>query len=189
MSQFPESPNPYSASNQWEPASPARRRGMPWWGWLLVGIGAVVFLPCLTCVGWIAYVGAVGPETSVYVGNQTPNRFIDIMHDVGALEADEQLQYFYSDAVTDIRNGFYFVSDRHVVIYMEDAGGDPLTIIPFSEIADVTLSRDESFLIDSQIDLERTDGRWFSFPVSSEHDRDVRFHEAILAGMEDAPSP
>lgn len=162
----------------WEP--PAQpRRGMPWWGWLLLGLGAVVVLPCIGCIGWLLYVGSVGPETSVYAGNRVPNRYIEVLKDVGGLEEGEQLRYFYSDAMTDIRNGFYYVSDRKVVVYIEDAGGGPLTIVEFDQIADTDLARDESFFVDSYITLNLKDGSIVSFPVSSESDGDVRFHDAL----------
>ncbi len=155
------------------------RRGMPWWGWLIIVLMAVVVLPCVGCIGWVAYIGTVGPETSVYTGNEVPAKFIDTARDVGALEPDETILYFYSDAMSDIRNGFYFVSDQRVVIYSEYANGDPLTVIEFDQIEGLNLARDTSFLIDSQIYLDLKDGTPVSFPVSSEHDGDEQFFEMI----------
>ena len=119
---------PYSGPGV-EPPKP--KRGMPWWGWLITGFVAVVVLPCFGCFGWVAYIGSVGPDTAVYAGNNVPERFIDTAKDVGALEPDETVLFFYSDALTEIRNGFYFVSDKHVVIYNEFDGGNPLTVVGF----------------------------------------------------------
>jgi Bacterial PH domain len=161
-----------------------KRKGMPWWGWLIIGVVVLVIMPCFGCIGWVAYIGAVGPETSVYTGNEVPQRFIDTATDVGALEPGEDIRFFYSDAVTDIRNGFYFVSDKRVVIYNDYDSADPLTIVEFDEIEDVSLSRDTSFVFDSEIYIELDDGTPISFPVSSEKDGDVRFLEAIEEGRE-----
>jgi hypothetical protein len=159
------------------PGEPRRGAGRLWL-WLLLGAGAFAMLVCGGILLAVIYVGISGPETSVYTGNQVPKRYVDIMRDVGALERGETLLYFYSDALTDIRDGFYFVSDKKVVTYSETAGS-PLTAIPFEEIADVQLFRNESFFEDSQITLELKDGRPVSFPVSSEYDKDQDFLEAI----------
>jgi len=157
--------------------------------WVLVGFGVLVLLPCCGLFGWLAYIGSYGPETSVYTGNEVPARFLDVMKDVGALEPGEKLLYFYSDALTDIRGGFYFVSDRGVVIYSEAAGDEPLVRIAFEEIAEADLGREESFFIDSEITLELKDGRPISFPVSSEGSKDVRFFESIEDGIAKARPP
>jgi len=162
------------------------KRGMPWWGWLIVGFVVVVALPCFGCLGWLAYIGTVGPETSVYTGNNVPSRFIDTVKDVGALEPDETILYFYSDALSDIQNGFYFVSDKRVVIYNESTGGDPLTVVGFDQIETLDLYRDTSFLTDSEVYLELKDGSTISFPLSSETGGDERFFKAIQDGVDKA---
>ncbi len=160
-----------------EPAP--RRKGMPWWGWLIITGVVVIVLPCFGCVGWFAYVVTVAPETSVYTGNQVPQRFLDTAADVGALEPDEKIKFFYSDAISDIRDGFYFVSNKRVVIYSEDDSTQPLTVVEFDQIEEASLVRDTSFINDSTIYIDLKDGTPISFPVSSENDGDVRFFEAI----------
>ena len=81
--------------------------------------------------------------------------------------------------MTDIRDGFYFISDRKVVIYSEGTGDSPLTAIPFDDIIDVALYRNKSFFEDSEITLHLEDGQVLSFPVSSEYHRDQQFFDAI----------
>lgn len=157
--------------------------------WIAVGLGVCVLLPCCGFLGWAAYLGAYGPETSIYTGNEVPARFMNVMRDVGALEEGETVLYFYSDAMTDIRDGFYFVSDRGVVVYSDVTGDDPLIRIPFDQIVDADLAREESFFVDSEITLELRDGRPVSFPVSSEGNKDERFFEAVQDGMAKAALP
>ena len=142
----------------------------------------LVILPCGGCFAFLAYMGSVGPETSVYTGNQVPKRFINTMKSVKALDEEEEIRFFYSDGLTDIRDGFYFVSDKKVVSYQQNAA-TPLTIVQFGEISDLDLFRDESFFEDSMITLELDDGRVVSFPVSSEHDRDQKFFDAIKSSV------
>ena len=81
--------------------------------------------------------------------------------------------------MTDISAGFYFVSDRKVVIYSQATGDSPLTAIPFDDIIEVKLYRNESFFEDSEIMLYLEDGQVLSFPVSSEYERDQLFFDAI----------
>ncbi len=100
------------------------------------------------------------------------------MKEVGALEEGEKLLYFYSDAIMDIRDSFCFVSNKRVVTYSRELGDSDLTAITFDEIKSVDIHRDESFLTDSTITIETDEDR-FSFPVSSEQDRDQDFHDEI----------
>jgi len=162
-----------------EPGHAPKRKGMPIWGWIVLGVVVVVILPCFGCFGFLVYVGSVTPEPTVYAGNRIPQRFLDTAADVGALEPGEDVRYFYSDAVLDIRDGFYFVSDRKVVVYIEGTQGNPLTVVEFDQIKEAELDRDESFFMDSMIYIELEDGTPVSFPVSSDQDGDVRFFEEI----------
>lgn len=147
--------------------------------WLVGGAAGFILLSCGGILGFMVYLGAYGPETSVYTGNRIPSRFLRTIDSVGALDDDETIVYFYSDAMTDIRDGFYFVSSKKVAVYSQQTGDEPLTAIPFEEIEDVDLYRNESFFEDSEITVYLKNGRIVSFPVSSEFDRDQQFYEAI----------
>jgi hypothetical protein len=165
-----------SRVNHSEAMPPQRLRAI-WWI-----PGALLAVPIFGCCGIMAffgYVGAVGPDTSVYTANRIPQRFMDTIDDVGALDEDEKILYFYSDAMTDILDGFYFVSDKKVVIYSHSFGDEPLTAIAFDDIVDADLYRDESFFDDSEITLYLKDDQVLSFPVSSDSDRDQQFFDAI----------
>ena len=167
----------YHDPSSLEPPAAHRSWRVLWW--FLGGIAAATIIGCGGMIAYIGYIGAYGPDTAVYTGNRIPTRFIQTMKEVGALDQDEQILFFYSDAMTDIRDGFYFVSDQRVVIYSTVTDGDPLTLIPFDEIAEVEIYRNESFLMDSEITLTMQDEAILSFPVSSEYDRDQMFFEAI----------
>lgn len=160
---------------------PQQKSNTIWWVLGIVcGLGVLFVFGVL---GLLMYVGTVGPQTSVYSGNQLPSRFQETIEEVGALEEGEKIKYFYSDAFTDIRNGFYFVSDRNVVIYSNQL--DPaLTVIPFAQIDSVDLMRDESFFEDSIITVMLKDGAVYYFPVSSEFDRDSVFFQEIKKHVE-----
>ena len=166
----------------------AKRRRMPWWGWVLGALGVLIGVPICIVTAAVLYIGVVSPDTSVYPGKAVPQRFISEMKDLGALSEDEEVLYFYSDAFIDIRDGFYFVSDRRVVIYSEMREGDPLVTYEFDEIDDVLLDRDESFLYDSIVTVFAHNGESIEFPVSSEYNRDEDFFEAISLRLQPSES-
>lgn len=151
--------------------------------WWLIGIAVVVVVGC---VGVLAYLGIYGPDTAVYTGNRVPSRFLRTIKSVGALDEDETILFFYSDALTDIRDGFYFVSNKKVAIYIRETD-TPLTAIPFQDIARAELHRSDSFLEDSQITLYLHNGNVHSLPVSNEHDGDRQFFDAIQQRIGNAP--
>ena len=45
------------------------------------------------------------------------------------LQEEEQIRYFYSDALYDIKDSLYFVTDRNLVLYSTD-WEEPQIIIP-----------------------------------------------------------
>lgn len=185
----PGMPPPGGGPGGFRPGFPAPpppgkvRRGVPWWGWVLILGGGLLVLSCGGVLGWVVYIGAVGPETKVYTANEVPRKFLTTIEGLNLLEPGEKLLYFYSDGLTDIRNGFYFVSDRKVVVYRQDAGSAPATVVPFARIQDAQIQRTDSFFEDSTITLVLDDGSEVAFPVSGELDRDMKFLSAIQKGM------
>jgi hypothetical protein len=158
------------------PPAPPRKKGLPGWAWALIGVGALVLLSCGGLLAFLVHVGTVGPETKVYAGNEVPARFADTLRELNLLEPGEQIRYFYSDALKDIRDGCYFVSDRKV--YKRDSA-TPATLVKFDQIADVQLAASDSTWTDGSITLTLRDGQTVGFPVSSEQGRDKLFLKAI----------
>lgn len=178
MTHDPRNPFPSGQRYDMTDHNPPPRRGMPAWGWVLLIVGGALLLSCCSCLGIFVYIGAKGPDIAVYAGNQVPQKFTDIIDDTGVLEPDEKILFFYSDAMIDITEGFYLVTDRKVVTY-SSAVSPHETLVPYADIASADIYRDTSFFNDSQIELTLKDGSIVSFPVSSEFDRDVSVHEAI----------
>ena len=157
---------------------PHGRRGLSPLAWVLIVLGVLTFLACAGFLGLSAYVGTVGPGTRVYAGNEVPKKFVDVANELRLLDAGESIKFFYSDALTDVRNGMYFVTDRKVVVYKSDAAA-PATIVPFVKIADADLESSTSWAEDGSITLHLTDGSVVVFPVSGEGKRDKLMFEAI----------
>lgn len=148
-------------------------------GLILISGSVMVMLCCGGCLGFLGYVGVAGPETSIYVASDIPESYEETARKVGGLEMDEQIEFFYSDAMIDIEDSFYYVSGKKVVIYIKTES-PPLTEIPFEEIMACELERDESPFLDGFVTIVTRNRDIFQIPVSSDMDRDVDFHETIV---------
>ena len=146
----------------------------------MLGIGGVGLLMCGGCFGTIMYIGFAGPETSVYQRADVPESYLQIARSVGGLQPDETIEFFYSDGLVDIKEGFYYASDRKVAIYVQGKN-PPLALFPYPRIRSALLSRNESFVNDSEITLVSDVDEVAAFPVSSEMDLDVELHDFILS--------
>lgn len=145
---------------------------------VLIIFGIVLVLSFTALTATCLYFVAQGPDTKVLPGRQVPARFVSQIRSLGVLEADEQIEYFYSDALFDIEDGFYLLTDRKVVVYSCDYEV-PAVIVPLSEIADLSVTYDNSFFTDSLIRIISSDETAVTFPVSSEGGGDKTFYMAL----------
>ncbi len=105
------------------------------------------------------------------MGRQIPKKFINEINNLGLLNEEETIKYFYSDAMVDIKNGMYIVTDKRVILQNQN-WEEPETTMKLSEIDFVKSVFDDSFLIDSMVYIETTTGLEVCFPHSSEQGRD-----------------
>lgn len=152
---------------------------------IVVGVGLSALMAMF--VAFVFYVGVAGPEIEVLAGPQVQARFMDTIRATGVLESDEEIIFFYSDAVLDITTGFYLLTDRKVVVY-STAYSEPALLVPFGDIQELDIEYDEGFFTDSVVWVTRTDGSTVSFPLSSEGGGDRRFYEALAERQERAAS-
>jgi len=130
-------------------------------------------------------IGTIVPETYVYLGRQVPKKYVNEIKTLGLLDDGEKIKYLYTDGFFDIKDGVYFVTDQKLVVYCKE-WLEPETLIRFDEIIKLDIEYDNSFLEDSFIFLETTNGLEVEFPVSSEKNRDKAFYEYLLekSGLE-----
>jgi hypothetical protein len=131
-------------------------------------------------VGLFIFVGLAGPGTEVVVGNQVSARHLKIINDLKLLQPGERIHYFYSDAMVNIRNGMYFVTDRRLVLYCR-SWAKPRQETPFAEIEKVEAQLRDSFWEDSTIDVTLKNGEVLEFPLSNEKGGSRRFFEYLKA--------
>jgi hypothetical protein len=127
---------------------------------------------------WLIVISANGPGTEVIPGRQLKAKYVEFALNEGLVEPNEQIQFWYSDAFSDFTDGFYFFTDKKVVVYNK-TWDEPALLMPFDSIQDISFKSNPSFLEDSQLFLELTDGTYVNFPVSSDNGGDQRFHKRL----------
>ncbi len=145
-----------------------------------------VLLGTLSVLGLVMVLGIVvffvmasyGPETFVVSGKQLSGRYVNQLQRIGLLHGGEKIAFFYSDALMDIQDGLYFVSDKNVVAYSKD-WHEPAITVPLESVIELSFQQDDSFWEDSVIWIRTNDEIEFSVPVSSEKGGDVRFYKYL----------
>lgn len=168
------------------PMNSSRRGGMPAWAIILLAIIIIGTLLIIAVCGGLVWLGSTAPPTHVVAGTNLRDDFEQTINDLGLLEPDETIRYFYSDGLMDIEEGMYFLTDRKLVIYSNLIDPEfPAETIPLEQIYNLELERDTSFMFDSYIAFE-TDDFVYDFPVSSERGGDQRFFNALREAARDA---
>ena len=150
-----------------------------------IGISFVIVIGVLLVI--LVVLGSIGPDTAVYTGRQMPKKYMETIRSLNLLNQDEQIRFFYSDALSDIKSGFYFVTDKNLVLYSSD-WEEPETIISFDQIASLEAHYDDSFFEDSTVFVTTYSGLEISFPVSSERELDKKFVGAIQEKLNVEPN-
>lgn len=139
-----------------------------------ISIGSIVSIAFIALIIF----GSMIPETFIYLGRQVPKEYLNEIRSLGLLSEGEQLKYFYTDGLFNIKDGMYFVTDRNLVIYCSD-WEKPDEIIGFNEIVKIEPEFDDSFFNDSMVFIETASGMQLTFPLSSEKGRDKVFVEYL----------
>lgn len=142
--------------------------------YLSVSLGSVLTL----AIVFLLVIGFMSPETEVLPGKQVNKKYLNFVLAEGLIDPTEDIEFWYSDGFGDFKAGFYFFTDKKVVIYSKD-WEEPAMIIPFSEVADMDLEHEPSSMVDSRINLYLFDDTSVFFPVSSEYGGDRKFYARL----------
>lgn len=146
-----------------------------------VGCGCATLVVAMV-VGLFIYMGVKGPETFVVSGHAVTKTQMANIKNLGLIDDGETIVYFYSDAMVDIEKGMYMLTDRQLILYTK-SWETPMLRIDFQDIASIHLEREESFFIDSFVQLVLTSGEEIVFPLSSEGDGDLKFVDRIKENL------
>jgi hypothetical protein len=155
------------------PEAAADQKRRPW-TYAAIGCGSLVVL-----VGVLLIIlGSFVPETEVTPGRQLRAEYASVVEELGLLDPGEEILFWYSDGLFSVKEGFYFFTNKKVVVYRQDYA-EPAIIVTYSEIEDIDFTRNPSFFEDSEITLILADGVVF-FPVSSDNDGDLKFVDLLI---------
>lgn len=165
-----------------------RSGGFPRWLLIVLSVFGAIAIAACGGVVWLAVAIGTSPDTFVYSGNQIPAAYIDSAQNIGIVDPSEQVLFFYSDAMFDVEQAMYVLTDQHLVLYNK-SWSDPKRVIAFNEISAVSASWSSEWITDSMISVELTDGSRWTFPLSMENDTDHRFVETLCqsAGVPTPP--
>lgn len=130
-------------------------------------------------IGALLVIGYFSPEIEVIPGKQVNKKYLNFVREQGIVDHSEDIQYWYSDAYGDFKYGFYFFTNKKVVVYSKK-WEEPAMIIPYSQIADIEFEQDTSFFEDSRITLILMDSSSVYFPVSSENGGDKKYYDRLV---------
>jgi hypothetical protein len=136
-------------------------------------------------LGGLMYIGMAGPESRVVGGNLIAKHHLKIINDLKLLQPGEHIQYFYSDALVNIRKGMYFVTDRRLVLYCK-SWEKPRQEVPFQEIEKVEAQLQDSFWDDSTVQVTLKNGEVLEFPLSNEKGGSRRFFDYLKSKVPQA---
>lgn len=139
---------------------------------ILISIVAVVLILLIV-------IGVMSPEVEVIPGRQVNKEYVSFIREEGLIHQNEKIQYFYSDAVIDFKDGFYLITDEKVIVYCQD-WEEPSIAVPYYQIIDIEFESDPSFINDSKITLFLDDDSTVFFPVSSEYGGDTKFYDRLV---------
>ncbi len=151
-----------------------------------IGVGCGGIFALLLVV--IVFVGSTGPSIDIYPGRQLPKEYLETVQGLGLLEPEEEVRYFYSDAISEIEEGFYLVTYENLILYSRE-WAEPSTVVPLDQIQFIDAQYDDSFWQDSYISVTTYEGMELTFPLSSQKGLDRKFVRAIEEGSRDAGAP
>lgn len=150
-----------------------RKKGLGYYlGTFLVGV-------IILGIGYLLVISYLSPEIEVIPGKQVNKKYLNFVWDQGIVDRSEDIQYWYSDAFGDFRDGFYLFTNKKVVVYCKE-WEEPAIIIPYSQIVDIEFEQDPSFFEDSRITLVLIDSSTVYFPVSSDNGGDKKYHDRLV---------
>lgn len=135
--------------------------------------GAIIILFVIFMI-----IGLLSPEAEVISGKQLNKKYSTFVYDEGIISPSESIIYWYSDGFLDFKGGFYFITKERVIVYSKD-WETPTIDIPYNSITDIEFIQDSSFIVDSQISLYLNDETMVYFPISSDYNGDVKFHNKL----------
>jgi hypothetical protein len=139
------------------------------------GKGHVITLLICTPLTALAVAGTFSPPSKALRGAELPDSYRETLIDLGHIEADERVLFFYSGGILSIEEEGNILTNRRVVSY-ETGWSDSA---PYASIADVDVVWSDTGFGNTVITVNTVDERAFRLNVSAEEGRDEEFFETL----------
>ena len=118
------------------------------------------------------------PPARIITGAQMPASYVAELRSLALIQSDERVRFFYSPALSDIREEMYILTDIKLIAYGE-GWTSPAIVVQFDQIAEIEFIHEPSWITDSTLIVFLDDGTELFVPLSSEGGGDKRFHAAL----------
>ena len=147
---------------------------------LLVGCGVVIggIVGLLMLVGLAIEAGSVPDANALPKGKLHP-RVITQLRELGIIESDEDVQFFYSAALFSIEADGNLFTDKRAISYQKTDEQLELYSATYQEIASLEFNQRDTWVDDSTIIVTKKDGDWFALIVSTGAQGDELFFKLL----------
>ena len=149
------------------------KRGIAYYFTFIVIAIIILGLSALLVVGYYS------PETEVISGRQLKKEYADFVKKNKLTDSTENIQYWYSDGFMDFKNGFYFFTEKKIILYNSD-WAIPKIEIPLKNIRIINFEKQASSWENGRISLSLKDNTTIDFPLSSEKGGDDKFYNRLM---------
>lgn len=143
----------------------------------LIALLLIAVVSLFGAVGWGLMTGRIA-DTKVLPGNKLQPRIVKTISPSAGLAPGEQIQYFYSSAMTPTGDGNLLTNQR-VISYVNDGTDAWCSSIAIDDIVSVNFIKSDGWLEDSTIVVTSSDGSELTLYASNEGGGDEQFVEAI----------
>jgi len=134
----------------------------------------------LLVLGVAIQIGFV-PDSATLPAGKIPSRLLDKLQELGITREGEEVLYFYSAAILDIRGDGNLFTNERVISYEEIDGELQIYEAAYDEIEAIEFSPSDNWLDDSTIDVTTKDeSSWFVLVVSRESNGDQQFYDRLV---------
>lgn len=137
-------------------------------------LGVVVVVGVVFMILSMARMG----EGVVLTGQQMKASHAEVVRSLEILEPEEEIRYFFTDAMWDIKDGFYLLTNKNVVLFSQQ-WAQPMIQISFDQIARLEVYYSDSWLEYSTVVLDLVNTSDASFPLGPDNGGDHNFVEAL----------
>ena len=142
------------------------------------GICLIGVFGILVAIGIAIETGRL-PDTAPIPAGKIHPRQIKQLEQMGVIEPDENVLYFYSAASFSIRGDGNLFTERRVVSYQQNDDQLDLYEATYEQIASIDFEPSGSWIDDSTITVTSNDGSWFVLYVSTESNGDKTFYQKL----------